>query len=176
MAKIFDPLELLGPVSLYAKVIMKNLWKSKVTWDESVPIDLYSAWLSFTNQLNLLNTLLIDRRLLIDDPEDVEIHGFCDASKVGYGACLYVRSRNSDQDTIVRLICAKSRVAPIKEITIPRAELCGALLLAKLYQEVQPTFRFKPAKTTFWTDSTIALQWLNKSLGSLKIFESNRVS
>jgi Pao retrotransposon peptidase. len=176
IAKIFDPLGLLGPVVLHAKGIMQEIWKSKISWDESVPSNLHFSWNAFASQLKLLNTLSIDRHLIINEPEDIQIHGFCDASKIGYGACLYLRSRNHNQNTIVRLICAKSRVTPIKEITIPRAELCGALMLATLYREVLPAFHFKTAKTVFWTDSTIVLQWLNKSPDTLKIFESNRVS
>ena len=121
IAKIFDPLGLLSPVVLHAKGIMQEIWKSKISWDESVPSNLHFSWNAFASQLKLLNTLSIDRHLIINEPEDIQIHGFCDASKIGYGACLYLRSRNHNQNTIVRLICAKSRVTPIKEITIPRA-------------------------------------------------------
>ncbi|XP_076293042.1 uncharacterized protein LOC143215116 [Lasioglossum baleicum] len=135
IAKIFDPLGLLGPIILTAKVFMQECWKTKLDWDELVPLALHTQWLTFSNQLPCINNLSIDRRLLLDNPTSIEIHGFCDASKVGYGACIYIRSRNQKDRTLVRLACAKSRVAPLKETTIPRLELCGALTLARLYQE-----------------------------------------
>ncbi|XP_076285433.1 uncharacterized protein LOC143218312 [Lasioglossum baleicum] len=176
IAKIFDPLGLLGPIILTAKVFMQECWKTKLDWDESVPLALHTQWLTFSNQLPCINNLSIDRRLLLDNPTSIEIHGFCDASKVGYGACIYIRSRNQKDRTLVRLACAKSRVAPLKETTIPRLELCGALTLARLYQETRVAFKFSVNRVLFWTDSTIVLQWLKKSPTVLKVFESNRVA
>lgn len=80
-----------------------------------------------------MNQISYNRRVLITDCYNVQIYGFCDASGIGYGACLYVRSIGKGGEVISRLLCAKSRVAPLKYITIPRLELCGALLLARLY-------------------------------------------
>ena len=108
-------------------------------------------------------------------PEQIEIHGFCDASQVGYRACLYVTSTNQVGEITVRLSCAKSRVAPLKTLTIPQLELCGALTLARLYFEVRPAFNFSITRVIFWSDSTIVLQWLKKEPQVLKVFESNRV-
>ncbi|XP_011883625.1 PREDICTED: uncharacterized protein LOC105570788, partial [Vollenhovia emeryi] len=175
IAKIFDPLGLLGPIILASKVLMQECWRTKISWDESVPSALHSSWLTFIEQLELIDHLTIDRRLMIENFTEVQIHGFCDASKIGYGACLYVRSCNKQGDTIVRLCCAKTRVAPLKDTTIPRLELCGALTLTRLYREVSTVFTFKPSKVVFWTDSMIVLHWLRKSPNILKVFEANRV-
>ena len=129
IAKIFDPLGLLGPVILFAKIIIQKCWKVKISWDESVSNELHTLWSSFARQLDLIDNLVIYRHLFLNDINEIQIHGFCDASKVGYGACLYVRSCSNQNQILVRLMCAKSRVAPIKETTIPRLELCGALTL-----------------------------------------------
>ena len=176
IAKIFDPLGLLGPVILFAKIIMQECWKAKISWDESVSNELYTLWSSFARQLDLIDNLVIDRHLFLNDINDIQIHGFCDASKVGYGACLYVRSCNNQNQILVRLMCAKSRVAPIKETTIPRLELCGALTLARLYREARTALNFTSNKIIFWSDSTIVLHWLKKSPSVLKVFEANRVT
>lgn len=114
-------------------------------------------------------------KILIDDYCDIQIHGFCDASNNGYGACIYIRSRGKYHDTLVRLLCARSRVAPLKTITIPRLELCGALLLAHLYHEASSTLKIIPNKIILWCDSTIVLHWIKTSSHLLKTFVANRV-
>ncbi|XP_046424700.1 uncharacterized protein LOC124181972 [Neodiprion fabricii] len=180
IAKIFDPLGLLGPIILTAKSIMQKCWNAKIDWDESVTQDLFTIWSSFASQMNLIRDVSVERRLLIKDPTRIELHGFCDASKIGYGACLYMRSTNQNNETFVRLACVKSRVSPLKGnedgTTIPRLELCGALTLSRLFIEARSTFEFHLDKIIFWSDSTTVLQWLQKSPQTLKVFERNRVS
>lgn len=177
IAKIFDPLGLLGPIVLTAKLFMQECWKSNIDWDESISNELASRWTAFIGQLNDMNAVSIKRRVLIDEPVDIQIHGFCDASKHGYGSCLYVRSVNARGEIYVNLVCSKSRVAPLKadKCTIPRLELSGALILARLYEEVKTILNLKVSRAVMWTDSTIVLQWLKKPYQTLKIFESNRV-
>jgi len=109
----------------------------------------------------------------VDDYSDIQLHRFCDASNIGYDACLYVRS-NRKKGTVANLLCVKSRVAPLKTATIPRLELC-ALLLTQLYREVNNILNINPSKTTSWCDSTIVLQWLKTSPHMLKTFVANRV-
>ncbi|XP_071580876.1 uncharacterized protein [Temnothorax nylanderi] len=176
IAKIFDPLGLLGPVVLYAKKLMQDVWRCGIHWDESIPQGIYTEWSEFARQLDLINTVSIDRRLLINDHQKVQLHGFCDASNVGYGACLYVRSKGNDGSVVSKLLCAKSRVAPLKLITIPRLELCGALLLARLYRETINELGINIDETNFWCDATIVLQWLKMSPHMLKTYVANRVA
>jgi len=176
IAKIFDPLGLLGPIVLYAKKLMQNVWRSGVHWDESVPQCIHTEWLEFARQLEVIEQITFDRRLLIEDYRDIQIHGFCDASNTGYGACIYVRSKGNSDITMVKLLCAKSRVAPLKSVTLPRLELCGALLLARLQREASHILNINPSKTIFWSDSTIVLHWLRTSPHLLKTFVGNRVS
>lgn len=83
ISKIFDPLGLIGPVVFYAKVLMQDCWKSKITWDESLHQEIHTRWLGMAKQLHILQELSIDRQVLINHPVRIEIHGFCDASKFG---------------------------------------------------------------------------------------------
>ncbi|XP_011880587.1 PREDICTED: uncharacterized protein LOC105569050 [Vollenhovia emeryi] len=106
----------------------------------------------------------------------IQIHGFCDASNNGYGASLYVRSIGINGKVICRLLCAKSRVAPLKSTTIPRLELCGALLLARLLREVNNALNIATNKITLWCDSTIALHWLKTPPHLLKTFVAHRIA
>lgn len=166
---------LLGPVVLYAKLLMQDLWRSGTHWDESVTQNIYTAWLEFTQQLESMNQVAFDRKILITECCDMQLHGFCDASNSGYGACIYIRSVGKSKTIISKLLCAKSRVAPLKPTTIPRLELCGAVLLAQLYQEVSGALNKTPDKITFWCDSTIVLSWLKTSPHLLKTYVANRV-
>ncbi|XP_076661047.1 uncharacterized protein LOC143364788, partial [Halictus rubicundus] len=177
IAQLFDPLGLLGPVIIKAKIIMQQLWKTAIDWDELVPQTIKESWLEIKNELRLLNSFTVPRRTTIQDTTQLELHGFSDASESAYGACIYLRSTNERGQHAVNLLCAKSRVAPLKTISLPRLELCAAGLLVKLYKEVRTTFHqieFKQIR--FWSDSTITLHWIRTPPHLLKTFVANRVN
>ncbi|XP_015125115.1 uncharacterized protein LOC107046906 [Diachasma alloeum] len=113
---------------------------------------------------------------IIQNSTTVQLHGFCDASERGYGACIYIRSSNAKGDIQTSLLCSRSRVSPLKTITIPRLELCGAYLLAQLYKAIKEAIEFPISKIIFWSDSMVALHWIGTSPHHLKTFVANRVS
>ncbi|GFS95483.1 uncharacterized protein TNCV_2806081 [Trichonephila clavipes] len=76
----------------------------------------------------------------------------------------------------IRLITSKSRVAPIKSLTIPRLELCAAGLLAKLVKRVVAALQLETAELYLWSDSMIVLEWLRKDPMDLKTFVQNRIA
>ena len=141
IAKIFDPLGVLGPITLHGRILIQNLWKLQFTWDELLPEGIQSEWSFFRKQLPLLNQLRFNRCVITCDAIDVQLHGFCDASEKGYGACIYLRSTDKHGQDYSSLVCYKSRVAPIRKLTIPRLELCGALLLSRLYEATSAAFK-----------------------------------
>lgn len=116
IAKIFDPLGLLGPVILHAKKLMQDVWRCGLHWDESAPQTIYTDWIEFTRQWISIDRISFERKILSENCNDIQLHGFCDASNTGYGACIYARSHGQSGDTIVRLLSAKSRVAPLKSL------------------------------------------------------------
>ncbi|XP_044591958.1 uncharacterized protein LOC123270088 [Cotesia glomerata] len=140
IAKSFDPIGLLGPVIVYEKIIMQLCWKSGITWDESVPQEIHNTWELYKSQLPVLETLRFTRCLLVEKATNLQIHGFCDASEKAYGTCVYLRSISPDGKVYTRLICSKSRVAPVNSVSLPRLEFCGALLLSTLYNAVRESF------------------------------------
>ncbi|XP_076248023.1 uncharacterized protein LOC143187669 [Calliopsis andreniformis] len=153
--KIFDPLGLVGPATVRAKVILQRLWQLKVSWDESLPQDLHTEWECFHHQLALLNQISIARYAISSAMHGIEMHGFCDASEQAYRACIYLKSINTEGQCTVRLLCAKSRIAPLKAITLPRLELCGALLLSQLVTKIRaPSSKWK----TFVVNRTVEIQ------------------
>ncbi|XP_018375248.1 PREDICTED: uncharacterized protein LOC108769016 [Trachymyrmex cornetzi] len=138
ISRCFDPLGLLGPTIVIAKLILQELWQSGVHWDESVPQNLHARWLKLRAQLFDLNQIRIPRGVRLNsDLHFIQLHGFCDASQSAYGACIYVRTESSSGEYHSELLCSKSRVAPIKATSLPRLELSAALLLARLIASVQ---------------------------------------
>lgn len=174
-SQIFDPLGLIGPFTIRAKLLLQMLWKLKIDWDIRIPNDLEQKWISHCQQLKTINEIEIPRHITAAVPQITQIHGISDASEVAYGACLFLRSLNQDGSMQVRLICARSRVAPLKLISLPRLELCGALLLATLYEKVAEALTIKIDDAFFWSDSTITLAWIKGDSSRCQTFVGNRV-
>ncbi|KAJ0184405.1 hypothetical protein K1T71_000828 [Dendrolimus kikuchii] len=175
MSQIFDPLGMVAPIVISMKMLLQQLWLHKLSWDEPIPSTIEDVWVNIVNKLHLLNNINIPRRIVLDKYELLEFHIFSDASEKAYGACLYVRSIDTKGNIMIRLLIAKSRVAPIKPLTIPRLELCGALLGTRLYERVINSLKIKPVRTIFWTDSTILLGWLKILPSKLHTFVRNRI-
>ncbi|XP_062528624.1 uncharacterized protein LOC119628383 isoform X1 [Bombyx mori] len=176
VSQIFDPLGLVSPCVVEAKILMQRLWIDKYNWDDVVSQELRDLWSSFTSTLSSLNQLKIPRFISCSDSTNNEIHVFCDASEKVYGACLYIRSIKASGSICVRLLASKSRLAPIKPTTIPRLELCGALAATRLCTKVRDSLTMPIDNVYFWCDSTIVLAWLSTSPNRLKPFVRNRVN
>jgi len=95
IASFYDPLGLLGPVIVKAKILLQNLWKLQLTWDETVPMEIYTAWMTFQSSMSELNEISFPRYVCMTQSVDLQLHGFADASEAAYGACIYVRSSNA---------------------------------------------------------------------------------
>ncbi|XP_066244730.1 uncharacterized protein [Euwallacea similis] len=175
-AQIFDPLGLLAACIIKAKILLQALWLEKLSWDEAVPTSIHTAWEQFRNQLVRLNTLRIPRCVLCRGAINVQIHGFSDSSEAAYGGCIYLRSVDENGDVHVRLLCAKAKVAPLHTLTLPRLELCGALVLSRLVLKVTSSINIKFDECVLWCDSSVVLGWLKISPNLLKAFVNTRVA
>jgi len=153
IAVIFDPLGLLGPSVIIAKLLMQRLWRAKIDWDESIPNELHTLWREYESKLQCLDDIEISRKVItFTERRRVEIHGFSDASEQAYGTCIYIRTTSVDGQHESHLLCSKSRVAPLKALSIPRLELCGALLLAQLTKKILKCLPFAVDSVHLWTD------------------------
>ncbi|XP_055633446.1 uncharacterized protein LOC129773819 [Toxorhynchites rutilus septentrionalis] len=108
IAQLYDPLGIVSPVIVQAKILMQQLWLLCLGWDDEITPDLH------------------------------QYHTFADASKDAYGACLYIRSEDANGNVKVNLLTSKSKVTPLKPISIPRLELRAALLASRLFEKVVP--------------------------------------
>ncbi|KAJ8909967.1 hypothetical protein NQ315_005974 [Exocentrus adspersus] len=164
-----------GPIIIVGKILMQKLWQSNTKWDEIIPDRLKDEWLRFYKELIYLRDINIPRHVTSSDRTFVELHGFGDASEQAYGACVYLRTKLKNGHFISRLLCAKSRVAPLKKLSLPRLELSSAVLLARLTDKVKNAINIKIDQIFLWSDSTIALSWIRGSPSRWKTFVANRV-
>ncbi|GFU05132.1 integrase catalytic domain-containing protein [Trichonephila clavipes] len=176
IARLFDPLGLLGPVVARAKIFMQSLWSLKIDWIDELPSERAKEWHRFLEDFNSVRSICIGRCIVHPQATRVELHGFADASEKCYGAVIYCRSQSPDGATTVKLVTSKSRVAPVKRVTMPRLELCAAVLLAKLMKRVETALQMKTPPVYLWSDSTIVLAWIQKKPNLLKTFVANRVA
>nr|CAH7757849.1 unnamed protein product [Callosobruchus chinensis] len=136
IAQIYDPLGLLSPCTIIAKILLQRLWLQNLTWDEPVPPEIQTLWAQLRHELPSLNSLEIPRHVQCNYLMTIQLHTFCDASEDAYCALAYTRSVDNDGSVYVQLLCAKVKVAPLKRTTLPRLELCGALIAARLTETI----------------------------------------
>lgn len=177
ISRLFDPLGWIAPSIILAKTFIQRLWLTGLGWDEVLPDRLINEWLTYRSELQQLTKIQIPRWIKLTSKDKViELHGFCDASNLAYSAVVYVRIVDSDNNIHVSLLTSRTRVAPIKQISIPKLELCGAVLLSKLLDETSEVLDISKINVKAWTDSTVVLGWLNSHPSRWKTFVANRVS
>ncbi|GFS50019.1 integrase catalytic domain-containing protein [Trichonephila clavipes] len=148
----------------------------KIDWTDLLSDTINREWRQFVESLQVVNDININRCIVVEQPEMIELHGFSDASQSAYGAVVYCKSITSDGRMLVHLIASKSRVVPTKQTTIPRLELCAAVLLAKLVHRVKQALKLNVTNTFLWSDSVIVLSWIRKESYQLKTFVANRIA
>ncbi|GFW72623.1 integrase catalytic domain-containing protein [Trichonephila clavipes] len=122
-SKIFDPLGLLSPCTVFMKIFYQKLWLTKTDWDSPIPQQLTEDWLRFQKAFNAINYLTVPRWVILTADNIVELHGFADASSLAYAAAIYCRQKHNGKIK-VQLLVSKTKVAPVKQVSIPRLELC----------------------------------------------------
>ena len=162
VAKTFDVLGWFSPTVIKVKILLQRLWEQRVDWDDQVPASIYDEWLQWRSELHLLSKKLIPRCYFDKKSQiaTVQLHGFSDASENAYAAVVYLRMIDAFGKVQISLVTAKTKVAPIKKLTIPRLELCGAYLLAQLLSHVKDVLKVPLRDLYAWTESTIVLSWL----------------
>ncbi|KAK7574411.1 hypothetical protein V9T40_011602 [Parthenolecanium corni] len=174
LARTFDPLGLISPVCLRGKLMIQTLWQMGLDWDVPVSVEVADGFREYLLDLSKMAQFTIPRYCCFPGSK-TQLVGFCDASAKAYCAVLYVRNLVDGVVKSCRLICAKTRVAPTKELTIPKLELSSALLLAHLLDRVRKTLDIKLVNCFLFTDATIVLCWLSQPPDEWKTFVSNRV-
>lgn len=178
LSSMYDPLGLISLVVHPCKVLFQQTTRLKLDWDAPVPSELAHKWLNCLKSLRFISELRFPRCIC---PKGfvsgaMEIHNFADASEVGYGAYSYLRVINPDGKIHVTLLASKSRLAPIKQISIPRLELCAMVLAVQLNSTICQELNLEIINSTFWSDSQIAIAYVQNESKRFKTFVGNRVA
>nr|XP_055033759.1 uncharacterized protein LOC129422083 [Misgurnus anguillicaudatus] len=181
LASQYDPLGFITPFTTRAKVIIQDLWKHNLGWDDPIePLPLREKWLTWVGELPTLVKLQFPRAytpVSADHPSVTrELHVFSDASERAYGSVAYLRTTDHQGQVILTFVLARSRVAPRKCLSMPRLELCAALTGAQLAKVLQTELTIPIHKVTFWSDSTTVLYWLTSESCHYKVFVGTRVA
>lgn len=173
--KIFDPLGFLSPAMILPKLILQATWDSKVDWDDELPEDLRIRFSKWCNQVHCLASVEIPRCIKGKDYSQeatMQVHVFNDASQLAYTTSVFLRVETNN-NVSVQLVQAKSRIAPINKMTIPRLELMGCILGARMGKSVIESLSTE-VQVYYWTDSTTALAWIRRN-DEWGTFVGNRV-
>ena len=174
IARLYDPLQLLAPFTIRAKILLQETWAAGLNWDDHLPPHLEAKWKTWISEFPELSAFQIPRCLRAANPTDLQLHVFSDASKDTYASAAYLVCHYEENTTTSCLIASKSRLSPLKAMTIPRLELMGAVLSARLAKNVLKVLTV--LKTTYWSDSTNVLFWVRNQSQNFKPFVSNRIS
>lgn len=177
VARTFDAMGWFSPSTLPAKILIQSAWALRLGWDDPLPEKLQLKWRSWTAQLPQITLHPIPRHYGVPNKTVVaqQLHGFSDASTLAYGGAVYIRTFYADTEVVVSLVSSKAKVAPLKTLTIPRLELCGALLLSHLLDTFASDLSTPKISIYAWSDSSAVLGWINKDPNKLTTFVSNRV-
>nr|XP_012216713.1 PREDICTED: uncharacterized protein LOC105668755 [Linepithema humile]XP_012216714.1 PREDICTED: uncharacterized protein LOC105668755 [Linepithema humile] len=177
IAKIFDPLGLIEPVIITAKITMQELWKLNIDWDEIVPQTFSNTWYKYCQFLQILGHIEIPRNFNpYNRYRSFTLHGFGDASGRAYGACVYCVYKTEQGLRKSYLVCSKARVTPLKTISLPKLELCVALLLTRLVAAIIKALKHPIKDVHLWSDSTIVLCWIDTAPHKPETYYANRVT
>ena len=176
IATVFDPLGLVSPFIVQAKIMLQELWNQGYDWDEEVQDKVANRIQLWFLQLSSLANISIPSCLQDQQPaKSKEVVTFADASQQAYGASSYLRCGYEDGTVTSRLIASKSKVAPLTPITVPRLELMAAIVGLRLTQSVSRTLGLPIKAATFYSDSTDVPWWIRGRGRDFRPFVSNRI-
>lgn len=180
VSSVFDPLGLAGPLVVSGKLLFQEATRLKLGWDDPVPVTLEKQWTSWIQSLLSMNVIgLRDARCVKPEGFDdavIELHHFADARKLAYGSCSYLRCVNKLGLLHTSLVVSKSKIAPLKQCTIPRLELQAEVLAAKVDKMLREELDIVIDRSYFSVDSEIVLKYINNDSRRLHVFVGNRVS
>nr|XP_049467000.1 uncharacterized protein LOC125908337 [Anopheles coluzzii] len=178
LMSIYDPLGLIAGVLFYLKVLLQEVWRLHLGWDDEVPEEIQHKWDAWMERLPELESFIIPRcyrQLASLTESSLQLHVFVDAGADGYAAVAYFRFECHGRIE-VSLVGSKARVAPLKYLSVPRLELQAAVMGCRIASSITSAHRETISGSYFWTDSTDVIDWINADHRKYSIFVAHRVA
>lgn len=176
---IFDPLGFLSPVVIAGKILLRKIVPNGKAWDEPLAEVSHSDWLSWKESVESLGEIVIPRMFVptaISQAPYCMLHIFCDASEQAVSAVAFIEvKRDADSRSELGFVMGKAKLAPTSGHTIPRLELCSAVLAVEICQVVSEHLGISPECATFYTDSKVVLGYICNETRRFHTYVSNRV-
>lgn len=175
---LFDSQGILSHITIQGRMIIQDTWRNKTKWDDEVIEAIRIRWLRWTKLFKRVGEMKLHRAYFpgfsAAEVGSVELHVFTDASEEAYACTAYFRVVINGK-VYVTLAMAKAKVAPLKALSVPRLELMGALLGARLAKAVMEYHTYPICRRVFWTDSKTTLAWINSHHRRYRQFVAFRV-
>ncbi|XP_062538963.1 uncharacterized protein LOC134207258 [Armigeres subalbatus] len=172
----FDPQGFLAPYLVLGKVLLQDTWREGTGWDQQICDGTFQRWKEWINMLDSINHVKIPRCYFSNgDLSTLEMHTFVDASETAYSCVSYFRIANPYGSAAVAFVAAKTKVAPLKPTTIPRLELMACVLGVRLAKYVVDGHSLAVQQHFFWSDSEVAMSWINADPRKYRPFVAFRV-
>ena len=175
VAKTWDPLGIVLPVSIRFRIELQMLWEKGYGWDEVLPEKVAERWENSVHEMQRLYE--VDVKRCVKPPDVIglpQLHCFSDGGNDAYGTCAFLRWETK-HGVDVRFVSAKAFVAPLKRKSTPRVELLGALAMSRMTSQIEKALGFQLEFKRFWIDSEVVIYWLLSESSRYKPFVSTRV-
>ena len=179
ISTLFDSLGLLAPFTIRSKPLMQETWSAGTDWHEKVPRAIEQNMKKWFQELQILNYIKVDRCVRENEKHietNISIHSYSDASEVAYGAAVYLIVEYQNGGASSKIVVAKTNVAPLATVSIPRLELMAAILSLHLANTVAEVDKIDKWNVNYWTDSMNVLWWVRNHSRNFKPFVANRIS
>ena len=165
-----------APFTMRMRMLLKSIWiRFGQSWDENISEEDKRIFFEWVQEMQTIKQTSLSRKYFSNIPKNVQLHIFSDASLEAMCIVAYFRGELED-GVKVSFMLGKCRIAPIKQLSIPRLELQAALYSVRLRKLIIQEHDLPNNGVTHWTDSFTVLQWLNSADKKQNVFVANRAA
>lgn len=175
---IYDPLGFLTPLLISGKILLREISPGGTNWDQPILPPHRVEWEKWKNMVEQLQGIEVSRMIVptsVSNAESTEVHIYCDASEKAIAAVAYLKTTDINGQQCVGFLLGKAKLSPAGCHTIPRLELCSAVLATELWQIIDDNLDVAVNTVQFYTDSKVVMGYLSNRTRRFYTYVSNRV-